>query len=115
MVRATPFVAAWRALGRVIGKKADETAHVSVTKVWFHPKFRDDVVSSKKYRIHDPENVARIGDLVQIEAIPPIKDAKGNPLTFEYKKHVEHRKVAYDKNGNMHVQSASLSDPSKLK
>jgi small subunit ribosomal protein S17 len=63
--------------GRVISDKMDKTAVVAVESFKTHPKYIKKYRSTKKYKIHDPENKAKVGDVVEfVECKPISKDKK---------------------------------------
>ncbi len=63
--------------GKVISDKMDKTIVVAVESFKTHPKYIKKYKSTKKYKIHDPENKAKIGDVVEfIECKPISKDKK---------------------------------------
>ncbi len=53
-----------------------KSAVVRVDRRIQHPKYGKYYSVSKKYSIHDPENTAKIGDLVEIEECRPISRNK---------------------------------------
>ncbi len=63
--------------GRVISDKMDKTIVVAVDSFKTHPKYLKKYKSTKKYKIHDPENKYKIGDSVEfIQCRPISKDKK---------------------------------------
>ena len=56
--------------------KMEKTIVVSVEKRVLHPVYKKYVRRAKKYKAHDPENTARIGDQVQIEETRPLSKDK---------------------------------------
>ena len=61
--------------GFIVSDKMDKTAVVNVERTIQHPLYKKTVKRSKKYKIHDEENVCRIGDQVRlIESKPISKD-----------------------------------------
>jgi len=54
----------------------EKTIVVSVEKRVLHPVYKKYVRRAKKYKAHDPENTARIGDQVQIEETRPLSKDK---------------------------------------
>ncbi len=51
-------------IGRVISDKMDKTVVIKVDKSYEHPKYKKTLHSSKKYKVHDPSNICRIGDVI---------------------------------------------------
>uniref|UniRef100_A0A7N0REW9 Small ribosomal subunit protein uS17c n=1 Tax=Kalanchoe fedtschenkoi TaxID=63787 RepID=A0A7N0REW9_KALFE len=73
----TPFVRAMKSLqGRVIATVNDKTVAVEVTRLAPHPKYKRRVRKKKKYQAHDPDNIFKVGDFVQLEKCRPISKTK---------------------------------------
>ncbi len=53
-------------VGRVVSDKMDKTITVLVETKKEHPIYQKQVKYSKKYKAHDENNAAQIGDLVEI-------------------------------------------------
>ncbi|MFD1393553.1 30S ribosomal protein S17 [Lacticaseibacillus jixianensis] len=62
--------------GRVVSDKMDKTITVQVNTTKTHPVYGKRVKYSKKYYAHDEENVAKVGDLVQIMETRPMSRNK---------------------------------------
>lgn len=63
--------------GKVISDKMDKTIVVAVDSFKTHPKYLKKYRSTKKYKVHDPENKYKIGDMVEfIQCKPFSKDKK---------------------------------------
>jgi small subunit ribosomal protein S17 len=63
--------------GLVVSDKMDKTAVVAVNIFKSHPKYLKKYLSTKNYKVHDPENKCKIGDKVKIAETRPIsKDKK---------------------------------------
>ena len=62
--------------GVVLSDKMDKTAVVKVDRTVLHSKYLKRFTKSKKYKVHDPENKAKIGDKVVIEETRPISKDK---------------------------------------
>jgi len=63
-------------VGRVISDKMDKTVVVSVERLRRHPVYKRVVRLSSKFKAHDEENAARVGDTVRIEESRPISRDK---------------------------------------
>jgi len=61
-----------RLTGRVVSDKMMKTVTVLVERKVKHPLYDKVVVRSKKYHAHDAEQVAKEGDVVEIEETRPI-------------------------------------------
>lgn len=64
------------AIGRVVSNKMQNTATVLIERRVKHPVYGKYVRKSKKYHVHDDENVLNIGDVVQIRECRPISKTK---------------------------------------
>ena len=58
-------------VGRVVSDKMDKTVVVSVERLRRHPIYKRVVRLSSKFKAHDAENAARVGDTVRIEDSRP--------------------------------------------
>jgi len=63
-------------VGRVISDKMDKTVVVSVERLRRHPVYKRVVRLSSKFKAHDPENTAHVGDTVRIEESRPLSREK---------------------------------------
>lgn len=62
--------------GRVVSDKMDKTVTVLVETYKKHPIIGKRVRYSKKYKAHDEQNTAKMGDIVRIEATRPLSATK---------------------------------------
>jgi small subunit ribosomal protein S17 len=62
--------------GTVVSDKMDKTAVVQVIRLTLHPLYRKVIRRHKKYKAHDENNEARVGDVVLIEECRPISKEK---------------------------------------
>lgn len=62
--------------GTVVAHGKDKTAAVLVQRFVKHPKYGKYMKKSKKYQVHDEENISSVGDAVQIEKCRPISKRK---------------------------------------
>ncbi len=62
--------------GTVVKTAMTDTATVRVDRYVKHPKYKKYQVRSKKYLVHNPGNVAQVGDKVTIVAVRPISKMK---------------------------------------
>ncbi|HSK93906.1 MAG TPA: 30S ribosomal protein S17 [Candidatus Angelobacter sp.] len=62
--------------GRVVSDKMDKTVVVSVERLRRHPIYKRVVRLSTKFKAHDQENTARVGDTVRIEESKPLSREK---------------------------------------
>ena len=63
-------------VGRVVSDKMDKTVVVSVERLRRHPIYKRVVRLSSKFKAHDQENTARVGDTVRIEESKPLSREK---------------------------------------
>lgn len=64
-------------VGIVVSDKMDKTIVVKIVRKAKHPLYGKTVKITKKYKAHDEENAAKIGDKVMITETRPIsKDKK---------------------------------------
>jgi small subunit ribosomal protein S17 len=62
--------------GRVVSDKMDKTRVVAVQRLTRHPLYGKTIRRTKKYKVHDENNEARIGDLVKIMETRPLSKDK---------------------------------------
>lgn len=62
--------------GKVVSDKMDKTVVVAVTSLVKHPRYKKTVKQVAKFKAHDPENSARVGDTVKIIESRPISRDK---------------------------------------
>ncbi|GIN64291.1 30S ribosomal protein S17 [Robertmurraya siralis] len=62
--------------GRVVSDKMDKTVTVLVETYKKHPLYGKRVKYSKKYKAHDEQNQAKIGDVVRIMETRPLSATK---------------------------------------
>jgi len=63
-------------VGRVVSDKMDKTVVVSVERLRRHPIYKRVVRLSSKFKAHDAENAAHVGDTVRIEESRPLSREK---------------------------------------
>ena len=62
--------------GRVVSDKMDKTITVVVETKRNHPVYGKRINYSKKYKAHDENNTAKIGDIVKIMETRPLSKDK---------------------------------------
>jgi len=62
--------------GVVVSDKMDKTIVVKVERQYMHPLYKKTVRQHKKFKAHDVNNEAKIGDIVQIREYRPISKDK---------------------------------------
>lgn len=63
-------------IGQVVSDKMDKTIVVSVETRIKHPLYGKIVKTSKKYKAHDENNEAKIGDIVRMMETRPLSKDK---------------------------------------
>src|SRR6059058_122622 len=63
-------------VGRVVSDKMDKTIVVSVQRLARHPLYKRVIRLTTKFKAHDEENDARVGDTVLIEESRPLSATK---------------------------------------
>lgn len=62
--------------GTVVSDKNDKTVVVKVERRFTHPVMKKVVRQSKRYKAHDENNSAKVGDIVSIQESAPISRDK---------------------------------------
>jgi small subunit ribosomal protein S17 len=62
--------------GVVVSDKMDKTAVVAVDSFKSHSKYLKKYLSTKKYKVHDPENRCKVGDKVKVVETKPRSKGK---------------------------------------
>lgn len=76
-------------IGVVISDKMDKTITVKVDRSFHHPKYDKMVKTSTKFKAHDENQSAKIGDTVRIQETRPISKTKRWRLVEVVKKSVQ--------------------------
>ncbi|MCD6079968.1 MAG: 30S ribosomal protein S17 [Candidatus Omnitrophica bacterium] len=63
-------------IGVVVSDKMDKTIVVKVERLVTHPLYKKTIKKSKKYKVHDEESKAKIGDKVKIMETRPLSKEK---------------------------------------
>ena len=63
-------------VGKVVRTSMDKTIVVLTETYKKHPLYKKRVKYSKKYKAHDEENKAKVGDTVRIAACRPLSKTK---------------------------------------
>ena len=63
-------------LVEVVSDKVGSTRTVLVKSVKVHPLYKKRFIVRKKYYAHDPENVSKLGDTVNIRETTPVSKTK---------------------------------------
>lgn len=65
-----------RFIGTVISDKMQKTRVVKITEMSKHPKYGRIVKKYNKFKVHDENNSAQVGDTVRIEETKPLSKDK---------------------------------------
>ncbi|KRQ87290.1 30S ribosomal protein S17 [Caloramator mitchellensis] len=63
-------------IGKVVSDKMDKTIVVAVEKLVRHPLYGKTVKRTAKFKAHDENNTAKIGDVVKIMETRPLSKDK---------------------------------------
>ncbi|CCJ33302.1 MULTISPECIES: 30S ribosomal protein S17 [Caloramator] len=63
-------------IGKVVSDKMDKTIVVAVEKLVRHPLYGKTVKRTTKFKAHDENNEAKIGDIVKIMETRPLSKEK---------------------------------------
>ena len=63
-------------VGTVVSDKMDKTVVVSVQRVSQHPLYGKVIRLNRKYKAHNEDNTAKMGDVVRIRECRPISKEK---------------------------------------
>ncbi len=69
--------------GQVVSDTNHQTIVVNVERRFRHPVLKKTLRKTKKYHAHDPQNSAKVGDLVRIIECSPISKLKRWELLSE--------------------------------
>jgi len=62
--------------GEVVSDKMDKTIVVLLKQTYVHPKLQKVLRRIKKYKVHDEENKAKVGDVVEFFQVRPLSKEK---------------------------------------
>ena len=65
-----------RRIGKVVSDKMEKTVVVAVERSMLHPLYGRVVRKTKKLLVHDEENEARSGDVVEVVETRPLSKVK---------------------------------------
>lgn len=65
-----------RVIGVVAGDRMQKTITVEIVRVERHPRYHKYVRRTTRYKAHDAENEARVGDTVEIAETRPLSKTK---------------------------------------
>ena len=62
--------------GKIVSDKMKDTVVVVVDRYVKHPKYKKYILRQKRYKVHDPGNTRKIGEVVTIEETRPLSRDK---------------------------------------
>lgn len=63
-------------MGEVVSDKMDKTVVVEIVRTFTHPRFLKTVRTAKKYKVHDEQELAKVGDTVEFYEGRPVSKTK---------------------------------------
>lgn len=63
-------------VGEVISDKMDKTVVVKTGRTFKHPQFHKTVRVEKNYKVHDEQEVAKVGDMIEFSEGRPMSKTK---------------------------------------
>ena len=80
-------------IGKVVSDKMDKTVVVRVDRTFMHPHFKKVMKALKKYKVHDENGSAKVGDIVEFYEARPISKTKYMYLNRVVKSHASHENI----------------------
>lgn len=62
--------------GKVVSDKMTDTVVVEISRYVKHPKYKKYLKTTKRFKAHNPGNVAKEGDMVTISPCRPLSKTK---------------------------------------
>ncbi len=62
--------------GEVVSDRMDKTIVVKTERTFEDPKFHKTLKKSKKYKVHDEQELAKMGDIVEFQEGRPVSKTK---------------------------------------
>lgn len=69
--------------GVVVSDKMDRTVIVQIDSVRTHKKYNKKYTVSKRYKVHDTNNKAKVGDIVEFVECRPLSKTKKWKLVYK--------------------------------
>lgn len=63
-------------IGKIIRKNSDKTIIVEVTSLKSHPKYTKKYQVSRRFHVHDQNNIHQVGEVITIASSKPISKLK---------------------------------------
>ena len=68
--------------GTVVSDKMDKTIVVAIESLKTHPKYLKKYRVTTKFKVHDPENCFKVGDVVEFVQCRPISKDKRHAVIY---------------------------------
>ena len=91
-----PKILRKRLVGVVVSDRMTKTRVVRVTRLVRHPVYERVVRRTKKFKVHDPDSTAKLGDEVRIEETRPLSREKCWRLVEVIRRGAERIELAED-------------------
>jgi len=75
-----------RKIGKVVSTQMTSTIVVSVDSFITHPIYKKKIRKTRRFLVHDPDNTAKLGDVITIEESRPISKLKRWVVVVDQKK-----------------------------
>jgi small subunit ribosomal protein S17 len=63
-------------IGKVIADSAEKTIKVEIEGIVQHPRYKKYIKRHTRFLVHDPEKMAKVGDVVRVEECRPVSKTK---------------------------------------
>ncbi len=63
-------------VGEVVSDAMDKTVVVKTERTFMHPQFHKTIRVQKKYKVHDAEETAKVGDIIEFYEGRPVSKTK---------------------------------------
>lgn len=75
-------------VGKVVSESMDKTVVIEVESYYKHPLYKKILRKTRKLKVHDPENVCKLGDVIRVSETRPLSKTKRWRLVEVIKKTV---------------------------
>jgi small subunit ribosomal protein S17 len=63
-------------IGKVVSDACDKTITIEIESYRKDPIYKKKVIKTKKYKVHDEKNEAKVGDIVKVVSSRPLSKTK---------------------------------------
>lgn len=63
-------------VGKVVSDAMDKTVVVKTERTFMHPQFHKTICIQKKYKVHDEQETAKVGDIIEFYEGRPVSKTK---------------------------------------